>query len=152
MSFCVDHNTSRCSDKFQDPLGRWTTLSMVGRNNRLAHFITVYQVVAKETSGPYTAFQQQLQTLRIADRDIPPRRAFLLDFEKYLHTLRSPHSQFVVMGDFNEVVGASMSGFAKITTEFELVDVLAHFHSTKPKCQRMPAAPIASITYSVPMR
>jgi hypothetical protein len=56
MSFCVDHNTSRCSDKFQDQLGRWTTLLMVGCNNRLVHFITLYQVVAKESSGPYTAF------------------------------------------------------------------------------------------------
>jgi hypothetical protein len=59
------------------------------------------------------------------------------------------------MGDFNEVVGASMSGFAKITTEFELVDVLAHFHSikrSKLKCRPTPAAPIASIMYSAPIR
>jgi hypothetical protein len=33
------------------------------------------------------------------------------------------------MGDFNEVVGASMSGFAKITTEFGLTNVFGHFHS-----------------------
>jgi exonuclease III len=129
MSFCVDHNTSRFSARFQDPMGRWITLSLIGRNKRIVHFITVYQVVAKDFSGPYTAFQQQLQCLRLADRDIPPRRAFLIDFEKYIKSLQTPSSQFVVMGDFNEVVGTSMSGFAKITSEFRLVDVLGHFHS-----------------------
>jgi endonuclease/exonuclease/phosphatase family metal-dependent hydrolase len=35
------------------------------------------------------------------------------------------------MGDFNEVVGTSMSGFAKITSEFQLVDVIGHFHSVR---------------------
>jgi hypothetical protein len=35
------------------------------------------------------------------------------------------------MGDFNEVVGQNASGFAKITSSFQLVDILSHFHSVK---------------------
>jgi hypothetical protein len=129
VSFCVDHNTSGFSARFQDLMGRWITLSLIGRNKRIVHFISAFQVVAKESSGPYTAFQQQLQCLCLSDRDLPTWQAFLIDFEKYIRTLQTPLSQFVVMGDFNEVVGTSMSGFAKITSEFNLVDVLGHFHS-----------------------
>jgi endonuclease/exonuclease/phosphatase family metal-dependent hydrolase len=97
----------------------------------MVHFITVYQAVAKDTSGPYTAFQQQLQCLHLANRDLPPRQAFLIDFEKYIKSLQTPSSQFVVMGDFNKVVGTSMSRFAKITSEFLLVDSIGHFHSVQ---------------------
>jgi hypothetical protein len=100
-------------------MGRWSTLSL----------ITVYQVVAKELSGQYTAFQQQLQCLRLADRELPSQRVILIDYEKYIRSLQTLLSQFVVMGDFNEVVGTSMSRFAKITSEFRLVNVLVHFHS-----------------------
>jgi hypothetical protein len=35
------------------------------------------------------------------------------------------------MGDFNEVVGRNASGFAKITSAFQLADVLGHFHSVQ---------------------
>jgi hypothetical protein len=129
MTFCIDHNTSRYTDKFEDSLGRWSTISMVGRHHHVVHFITVYQAVAKESSGPYTAFQQQLQCLRLADRTLPLRRAFLVDFEKYLKSFQTATSQFVIMGDFNDVAGNSLSSFAKITSMFSLVDILGHFHS-----------------------
>jgi hypothetical protein len=33
------------------------------------------------------------------------------------------------MGDLNEVVGIERNGFQKVTCEFDLVDVLSHFHS-----------------------
>jgi hypothetical protein len=131
MSFCVDHNTSRFSARFQDPMGRWSTLLLIGCNKRIVHFITVYQVVAKDLSCPYTAFQQQLQCFRLADRDLPPRQAFLINVEKYIKSVQTPSSQFVVKGDFNEVVGTSMSEFAKITSEFWLVNVIGHFHSVR---------------------
>ena len=131
LTLCVDHNTSRYSGSYSDPLGRWTTLSMNGRRGRVVHFITVYQVVNKETNGPYTAYQQQLQSLRLADREDTPRRALLLDIDKYLQTLKSPTAMFVIMGDFNEIVGKDPSGFAKITSKFDLVDIHRHYHSIK---------------------
>lgn len=131
MTGCVDHQTSRYFNSYDDPLGRWSTITMQGKFGKLIHFITIYQVVNKETSGPYTAYQQQLQSLRLADRDLTPRRALLLDLDKYMKALRNTTSEFVVMGDLNEVVGKDPSGFAKITSEFDLVDILGHFHSVK---------------------
>ena len=129
MTLCVNHSTNRYLDKFEDPLGRWSTISLNGKHGRIVHFITVYQVVNKETKGPFTAYQQQLTALKLANRDLQPRPAFILDLDKYLTSITTPNSQFVVMGDFNEVVGVNSSGFAKITSKFSLVDVHCHFHS-----------------------
>ena len=78
---------------------------------------------------PFTAYQQQLTILRLADREMHPRQALLLDFDRYLTSLASPESQLVIMGDFNEVVGLHPTGFSKITTKFSLVDIHGHFHS-----------------------
>ena len=130
MTFCTDHTTSRYKSKFEDPLGRWSAISLMGRNGRCIHFLTVYQVVAKATTGPYTAYQQQSTALRLANRDVPPRQAFIADLDKYLEVLtREPESQLVLMGDLNEVVGHNPAGFAKIIMKFNLIDIHGHFHS-----------------------
>ena len=97
MTLCVNHSTSRYHDNFEDPLGCWSTISLNGKNGRIAHFITVSQVMDKETKGPYTAYQQQLTALRLANRDLHPRPAFIHDLDKYLTSISTPHSQFVVM-------------------------------------------------------
>ena len=123
-----DHVVSRFKSKFSDKLGRWSTLSLTGKHNRVFSFITIYQVVDSNTVGPFTAYQQQLSSLKLADRSITPRNAFIADFASYLRTIRSADSAFIIMGDFNEVVGMNSAGFSKITTEFELMDVMTHFH------------------------
>ena len=56
-------------------------------------------------------------------------RAFIVDLTIYLRSIKTSNSKVVIMGDLNEVVGLSESGFNKITNEFDLVDVMAHFHS-----------------------
>jgi exonuclease III len=131
MTMSFGSPVSRFQSKYEDPLGRWSTLSFNAKKGMVVHFITVYQDVHKPTGGPYTAYQQQRASLLLDDRDLLPRQAFLMDFDKYLHSLDKTESQFVVMGDFNEVVGRNASGFAKITTSFQLVDVLSHFHSVQ---------------------
>ena len=131
MTICVDHHTSRFQNKFEDSLGRWSTISLNGKNGRVIHFTTIYQVVAKATPGPYTSYQQQLTALRLADRDLKPRQAFILDIDTYLTSITTPGAQFVIMGDFNEVVGLDPSGFSKISTKFSLVDIHGHFHSVQ---------------------
>ena len=83
MTYCVNHNTSRFHSKFEDTLGRWSTISMVGKKGRVIHFITLYQVVDKATKGPFTAYQQQLTILCLDDRKMHPRQALLLDFDRY---------------------------------------------------------------------
>jgi hypothetical protein len=131
MTMSFGPSVSRFQSKYEDPLGRWSTLLFNARKGMVVHFITVYQVVHKPLGGPYTAYQQQRSSLLLENRDLLPRQAFLMDFDKYLQSLAPKESQFVVMGDFNEVVGRNASGFAKITSSFQLVDVLGHFHSVQ---------------------
>jgi hypothetical protein len=129
MTLCMGNCVSRFHSKFEDTLGRWSTLSLNARNGIVIHFITLYQVVEKAQNGPFTAYQQQRASLLLEGRDLAPRKAFLTDFDHYLLSLKPQSSQFVVIGDFNEVVGRTLSGFATLTGRYQLVDVIGHFHS-----------------------
>ena len=124
----VNDAVSRWQSRYSDPMGRWSTISMTGKQGRLVHFITVYQVVDKTTKGPFTVYQQQFASLALADRTIEPRKAFIMDLCNHMHTLQTATSEFVIMGDLNEVVGLISSGFIKVTNKFDLVDVMAHYH------------------------
>jgi hypothetical protein len=119
----------RFKSKSADPMGRWSQVSLTGRKGRVIHFVTVYQVVKTPTIGPFTAYQQQVASLRLSNRSQSLRQAFISDLSQYLRELHTPTSEFVMMGDLNEVVGLERSGFQKITNEFDLVDILAHYHS-----------------------
>ena len=125
----LNNAVCRYVSKHSDAMGRWSTISMSGKRGRIIHFITVYQLVDKATNGPFTVHQQQVASLRLSDRTITPRKAFIVDLTIYLRSIKTSNSEVVIMGDLNEVVGLSESGFNKITNEFDLVDVMAHFHS-----------------------
>ena len=127
LTAAFDQATSRFRGKHVDPMGRWSSISLTGKKGRIIHFVTVYQVVANSSSGPYTAYQQQASSLRVAGRDPNPKKAFLDDIIDYLKTLRLDDYALVVMGDLNEVVG-HRPGFNKVTSEFDLVDVMTHRH------------------------
>jgi hypothetical protein len=131
MTLCLGNCVSRFHSKFEDSIGRWSTLSRKARNGMVFHFITLYQVVDKAQNGPFTAYQQQQASLLLEGRDLAPRKAFLMDFDQYLLSLKPQSSQFVVMGDFNEVVGRTLSGFATLTGRYQLVDIIGHFHLLK---------------------
>jgi hypothetical protein len=128
MTAIFNHSTSRYHIKFADPMGRWSTLSLTGRRGRINHFITVYQLVDKAVTGPFTSYQQQLSSLILHDRTQTPRQALIADFRKYLTTLTTGNYALVVMGDLNEVVGLQLSGFGRIVNDFELVNVMSHYH------------------------
>ena len=130
LTATFDHINSRYHSQSADKLGRWSTITLSGKKGRLIHILTVYQVVDKASTGPYTVYQQQLASLQLINRSITPCVAFLADLTKHLHQLRKhPESEIILMGDINEVVGHDASGFAQITRTFDLVDIMAHFHS-----------------------
>jgi exonuclease III len=133
MTLCLGNCVSRFHSKFEDTLGQWSTLSLNVCNGMVIHFITLYQVVKKAQNGPFTPYQQQRASLLLEGRDLAPRKAFLMDFDQYLLSLKPQSSQFVVMGDFYEVVGRTLSGFATLTGRYQLVDVIGHFHSLQNK-------------------
>jgi hypothetical protein len=63
LTMCFGPSISRFHSKFEDSLGRWSTLSLNARHGIVIHFITVYQVVDKAKGGPFTAYQQQRASL-----------------------------------------------------------------------------------------
>ena len=104
---------------------------MTGKRGRIIHFITVYQVVDNPTTGPFTVYQQQTASLRLADRNLNPRKAFIHDLIDHLSKLKSSTSEFVIMGNLNEVVGLQQSGFSKVSNEFDLIHIMSYHHSIK---------------------
>jgi exonuclease III len=128
LTATFDHNTCRFQSKFADSMVRWSTISLSGKHGRIIHFVSVYQVVDKAGNRPFTAHQQQVSSLLLADRTISPRIAFIQDLFGYFRSIQSPTSTFIVMGDLNEIVGHALSGFSKLTREFDLVDIMPHFH------------------------
>ena len=52
MTVCTDSSVSRFNDKFEDPIGRWSTISLNGKRGRIIHFVTLYQVVDKIHQDP----------------------------------------------------------------------------------------------------
>ena len=128
LTALFNHHITRYHSQFSDPLGRWSSLAITGKHSRIIYFITVYQVVDNATTGPFTVYQQQLSSLKLADRTVQPRRAFLDDLSRYMDTIKSDDTEIILMGDLNEVVGFDGSGFSKITSAHDLVDIMAHFH------------------------
>jgi exonuclease III len=129
LTAVFNHVVTRFQSKFSDSMGRWSSISLTGKNCRIIHFVTVYQVVNKPTMGPFTSYQQQVSSLHLADRIITPRKAFCSDLTAYLRTLKSPNYSIVLMGDMNEVVGLELGGLSQLIGEFGLVDVISHHHS-----------------------
>jgi hypothetical protein len=80
----------RYHSKFSNSMGRWSTVSLTGRAGHIIHFVTVYQVVAQATPGPFTAYQQQLSTFQLADQITAPREAFIVNLLKYLKDFQTP--------------------------------------------------------------
>jgi hypothetical protein len=123
MTMCFGPCISCFHSKVEDPLGRWTSLSLNARNGLVVHFITVYQVVDKPLGGPYTAYQQQRASLLLDNQDLLPRQGYVCTVPTTERVTICHH------GDFNEVVGRNATGFAKITSQYHLIDKLGHFHS-----------------------
>jgi hypothetical protein len=122
----------RITNQFSDPLGRWTTITMACRNNKLIHLITAYQVCPRPTHRTgTTAFHQQESLLRLQGlADINPRRNFRIDIIKYMKSLETPDSAFILAGDFNEPLVLETSNTSKISQALSLVDVMQLRHPT----------------------
>jgi hypothetical protein len=128
LTATFDHNPCRFHSKYSAKMGRWSTISLSGKHGHVIHFISVYQVVANSGTGLFTAHQQQVSSLRLEDRTLLPSPGFIQDLFAFLKSLQNPLAKIVIMGDLNEIVGHSLSSISKLTSEFELVDVMAHFH------------------------
>jgi hypothetical protein len=80
--------TSRITETTTDPMGRGTSITLLGRLRAKITIVCAYQVVdIRGTSGPTTAFTQQLLMLKQQQRtDQRPRREFQKDLCTFLQS------------------------------------------------------------------
>ena len=96
--------SGRIIKKGKDSIGRWTYITMAGKNNRKITIYTIYRVCEqKHSSGDCTIYMQQQNDLKIAQRKIcDPREALLLDLTVQIQKNQNLGHDIIVIGDVNE--------------------------------------------------
>jgi hypothetical protein len=114
-----------------DSLGRWCRATLSGRDGSLITVYSVYNVVKTSIAqaGPSTIFAQQWQVLRTTGiKDPNPRKQCITDLKKEIDETRQMGSEIILVGDFNEDVGADPDLMASVCAHCDLYDVLADRH------------------------
>jgi exonuclease III len=113
-----------------DKYGRWIQVDLLGRSGRIISVICAYQVVQEVgRHGDQTTFSQQVRMMRLEGHLKPdPRRQFIIDMKSLVKTLHENGNDIILMGDFNESIGANPSGTSSLMTEGELSDNFCHRH------------------------
>jgi hypothetical protein len=97
----------RISSQGMDPhsLGRWSYVTITGKNGRNILITTVYQTCKARIAavGAKTAYAQQWHILRRKGETNPdPRKSFKTDLDAFLAPHHAAGTELLIMGDFNE--------------------------------------------------
>jgi hypothetical protein len=115
-------------------LGRWSCIQMYGKDGTSLVIITGYRVCDANlsTSGASTAFHQQWHLLRLAgDKNPNPRKQFIADLTAEIIKWQNEGADIILGEDFNERMGETQDGLAKLVTKCNLVDPHAINHGTE---------------------
>ena len=106
LTWTIGNWLGRIIDSGSDKLGRWTYVTMTGKNNRKLTIYTLYQVCdQKHHSGNCTIYLQQQNDLIQADRiKTEPREAILVDLTEHIQHKQKQGHNIIVIGDANEDV------------------------------------------------
>ena len=126
----TNHSVGRAIDTEIDPLGRWSSIILGGKDLRKLIIITAYQVPQRTGSfGETTAYEQQRSLLRQAGKDNPnPRREFIKDLRKLLKKHHQANNHIILTGDFNEELGEDPHGITSLVIQFNLIDTYSAIH------------------------
>jgi hypothetical protein len=96
-------------------LGRWSTLTAIGRSNRKVTFITAYRVDGtRTTKGPFTAYSQQLYLLEEKDSaTTDPITNFYVDLKDLILQLQREQHEIVIMMDANACIANTKNRFSQ---------------------------------------
>ena len=134
----VLHSTcGSITSKYQDPMGRWTSVTLRGKKDRTVSIITCYQVCNQPSSRlGVTASHQQVVFLRQQQRShLTPREAFVTDLANHIQQFQQQGHEIILQGDMNENLDAfhSTPFQTKVIHRCNLVDVWqARFPDHKP--------------------
>jgi hypothetical protein len=115
----------RIKDRGSDSLGRWSWMTMVGKNQRLVTVISAYQVCIRPTNRTgTTAYHQQESLLRQKGiKKAKPRKYFQHDLDEFICLCKTRQELVILMGDFNEALN-ERSSMARIASNHGLVDIV----------------------------
>ncbi|KAI2490869.1 hypothetical protein MHU86_23692 [Fragilaria crotonensis] len=116
----------------RDKWGRWVFQEFIGKGNRRVVLFSAYQPVEKHSQpGKITVAAQQKSLLCMTQDPIQnPRSAFRRDLFNVLHKYSQDGAELIVVGDFNEKLGADPDGMARIAVNLGLIDLMTSRHSS----------------------
>ena len=121
--------TGRFAAKSSDArgLGRWTTLSITGRNKKMIHIICLYRVSQEQSQGDQTSYMQQIRLLKQQGVVNPnPRQQVFDDLETILHKWKGDNNEVILMMDTNSDLHDG--ALTNIIHKHKLCDALGSLH------------------------
>ena len=122
--------TNKSSD--QTGLGRWTTTSITGRNQRMIIIICLYRVSQEYSRGDGTSYMQQIRLLKQQGITNPnPRQQVLDDLDTLLSQWSDDKHDIILMMDANS--NLQDGSLTKVINKHKLNDALGNRHGhTQP--------------------
>ena len=116
-----------------DDLGRWTYVTMEGKNSRRVMIITLYRVCnQRHQQGSCTIYMQQELDLKQAGRkQIDPRESILEDLTAQIQKGNEDGYEVIILGDCNDDVVTSKR-IKQFLTENNLYNPITARHNNKP--------------------
>ena len=126
----VDGNWSNRSKKFVDShkLGRWSYITIHGRNDTFLTIITAYRCCAGQTSntvGSYSSYMQQETLLKRNGIRKSPQEAFIVDLIVCINDLISKGHEILLCVDANEAWEGAGSRIKDLARRTGLIDIAA---------------------------
>jgi hypothetical protein len=122
--------TSRVTETTTDPMGRWTSITLLGHLRAENTIVYAYQVVnIHDTSGTTTAFTQQLIMLKQQQRtDQRPRQEFQKELCTFLQSKIDDGHKIALCGDLDEELGSTAGGMSQVATDLGLIEIHTRTH------------------------
>ena len=133
--FTLNNVSSTVLQKGQYPsgMGRWTFLTILGKNNSRTTIFTMYRPCKGqiETVGDTTIIKQQWSIMQQTKRKEHPRQAAIADIIIAINKKQEENHKIVLAMDGNEPFLNASGGIAKICRECRLFDPLNHRYGSE---------------------